>query len=464
MSPAIWLHDFDDYSKLAEWRRICNYRKSYIADWKFESLIVSSSIKLIRTPLSSVESKPGVIRRTSTLVGHKALCSPGMLLEEWECCDDGTRSAAICVFAVGVSAQVGPAGIVSPDGVNTQFSHDFAHDIVLVGPAGIVTKSGANRQLTHGEATLHVATAAAPFPVAQLVSHRGVVGHSGIVRLDGKNVQFTQAQAGNIVMVGPSGIVTKDGSNIQLTDDLHFVQKRDLSGHLVGASGIVTSDGQLIQFEPGVFVASAGPSGVVLSNGKNIQLNLSKINMKVLAAICVFAVGVSAQVGPAGIVSPDGVNTQFSHDFAHDIVLVGPAGIVTKSGANRQLTHGEATLHVATAPAPLPVAQLVSHRGVVGHSGIVRPDGKNVQFTHDQAGNIVLVGPSGIVTKDGSNIQLTDDLHFVQKRDTYGHLVGASGIVTKDGQLIQFEPGVFVASAGPSGVVLSNGKNIQLNL
>ncbi|XP_063597928.1 uncharacterized protein LOC134774446 [Penaeus indicus] len=449
--------------------------------------------------------------------------------------------AAICVFAVGVSAQVGPSGIVSPDGVNTQFSHDFANDIVLVGPAGIVTKSGANRQLTHGEATLHVAAPAAPLPVAQMVSQRGVIGHSGIVRPDGNNVQFTHAQAGNIVLVGPSGIVTKDGSNIQLTDDLHFVQKRDLSGHLVGASGIITKDGQLIQLEPGVTIVQAGPSGIILSNGKNIQLTrytdecnadvridrqmcqfpevtiylkyrrscnesrswrvcrtvkmllehetncwfgapkkrmLSRsegsprpgdrlpaaINMKVLAAICVFAVGVSAQVGPSGIVSPDGVNTQFSHDFANDIVLVGPAGIVTKSGANRQLTHGEATLHVAAPAAPLPVAQMVSQRGVIGHSGIVRPDGNNVQFTHAQAGNIVLVGPSGIVTKDGSNIQLTDDLHFVQKRDTYGHLVGASGIVTKDGQLIQLEPGVVVASAGPSGVVLSNGKNIQLNL
>merc|ERR1712042_410025 len=78
-----------------------------------------------------------------------------------------------------------------------------------------------------------------------------------------------------------------------------------------------------------------------------------KINMKFLAAICVLAVGVSAQVGPSGIVSPDGVNTQFSHDFANDIVLVGPSGIVTKSGGNRQLTHGEAGLHVAAGAVPV---------------------------------------------------------------------------------------------------------------
>uniref|UniRef100_Q7M494 Exoskeletal protein HACP44 n=4 Tax=Homarus americanus TaxID=6706 RepID=Q7M494_HOMAM len=40
---------------------------------------------------------------------------------------------------------------------------------------------------------------------------------------------------------------------------------------LVGASGIITPSGRLIQLPAGVTVASAGPSGAVLSNGDNIQ-------------------------------------------------------------------------------------------------------------------------------------------------------------------------------------------------
>merc|ERR1712212_594782 len=118
--------------------------------------------------------------------------------------------------------------------------------------------------------------------------------------------------------------------------------------------------------------------------------------MKILAAICVLALGASAQVGPSGIVSPDGKNTQFSHDYANDIAVIGPSGIVSKSGKNIQLTAGQAGLHAASPPAPvMPLGQVVSQRGVFGHSGIVMPDGKNVQFTQAQADNIVLVGPSG---------------------------------------------------------------------
>nr|XP_027238168.1 uncharacterized protein LOC113829248 [Penaeus vannamei] len=409
------------------------------------------------------------------------------------------------VLAVGVSAQVGPSGIVSPDGVNTQFSHDFANDVVLVGPAGIVTKSGANRQLTHGEATLHVATAPAPLPVAQLVSQRGVVGHSGIVRPDGNNVQFTHEQANNIVLVGPSGIVTKDGSNIQLTDDLHFVQKRDTYGHLVGASGIVTSDGQLIQFEPGVTVAAAGtydgqviqlepgvtivqvaPSGIILSNGKNIQLTgkLHSVHKRDTYGHLVGASGIVtsdgqliqfepgvtvAAAGPSGVVLSNGKNLHFVQKrdtYGH---LVGASGIVTSDG---QLIQFEPGVTVAAAgPSGVVLSngkniQLSGRRKrdlsghLVGDSGIITNDGQLIQL--EPGVTIVQVAPSGIILSNGKNIQLTGKLHSVHKRDTYGHLVGASGIVTSDGQLIQFEPGVTVAAAGPSGVVLSNGKNIQL--
>ncbi|XP_045595373.1 cuticle protein CP1158 [Procambarus clarkii] len=131
--------------------------------------------------------------------------------------------------------------------------------------------------------------------------------------------------------------------------------------------------------------------------------------MKFLAAICVLAVGVSAQVGPSGIVSPDGKNVQFSHDFVNRIVLVGPSGIVTSDGSNLQLTSGQAGLNLGSLPAPLPYARF---RGVVGPSGIVRPGGKNIQFSQAQVDNNVLVGPSGIVTKDGKNIQFQDEYQY----------------------------------------------------
>ncbi|XP_042230034.1 cuticle protein CP1158-like [Homarus americanus] len=125
--------------------------------------------------------------------------------------------------------------------------------------------------------------------------------------------------------------------------------------------------------------------------------------MKLLATICMLAVGVSAQVGYSGIVSPTGANTQFSHEFAANIVLIGPSGIVTANGENRQLTAGEAQLHAGAHPVPVP--HYVAQNFVYGPSGYITPTGQNVQYTHEQAANIVLTGPSGIVSRDGQNIQ-----------------------------------------------------------
>ncbi|XP_071526946.1 uncharacterized protein [Panulirus ornatus] len=486
--------------------------------------------------------------------------------------------AAICLLAVGVSAQVGYSGIISPDGVNTQFSHDFARKIVLIGPSGIVTSSGENRQLTAGEAALHVGTQPVVVPVSQYL-YRGVVGPSGIVRPDGNNVQFDGSEA----LVGPSGIVKKNGQNVQFTDDhYNYRSKRAL----VGPSGAILKDGTPIHFRfPGTYVLLDGPSGIVFSDGQlhqkrecwlhikvSIQIFLSRIccrhdavfllaqnsigtiliylalleaggtvldigevlsdipaiptdeilqtiirsvptltnsneniliprshsenwgsrdhagrpvyigllvqssshhpacrsllgnsktfelniDMKILAAICVLAVGVSAQVGPSGIISPDGVNTQFSHDFASNIVLVGPSGIVTKTGDNRQLTAGEAELHVATQPVPMPVSFYVQ-KGSIGPSGIVSPTGANVQFTQAEADNTVLVGPSGIVRKDGNNVQLDAEHHRAKR-----HLIGPSGMIFDDGTQVQFtEEGTYILLEGPSGYVLSDGQLFQ---
>merc|ERR1712142_903058 len=185
---------------------------------------------------------------------------------------------------------------------------------------------------------------------------------------------------------------------------------------------------------------------------------LTLLVMEVLVAICVLAIGARAQVGPSGIVNPDGTLVQFTHDRADNIAVIGPSGIVTKDGTNMQLRSGQDYFTAADIPtpvakskAPLPPSPLLA--GLVGPSGIVNEKG-NTQFTREFADNIAVAGPSGVVTKDGRNIQ------FRTKR-SYDHLVGASGIVTGKGEVFQLPAGVTVASAGPSGAVLSNGENIQ---
>merc|ERR1712128_236780 len=218
--------------------------------------------------------------------------------------------------------------------------------------------------------------------------------------------------------------------------------------------------------------------------------NTTMTATSILAAICLLAIGASAQVGPSGIVSPDGKNVQFTHAQAHNIAVVGPSGIVTKDGKNIQLTHGQATLNAAI---PTPFAPSVplppTLAGVVGASGIVHPAG-NIQFTREQAENIVLIGPSGIVTKDGRNIQLRSKRSLigpsgmlladgtpVQFTQAEGQLrakltpeqysraivVGPSGVVTLDGRNIQFAApaGVTVLLDGPSGTVMSDGTLVQ---
>jgi len=342
--------------------------------------------------------------------------------------------AAICLLAVGASAQVGPSGIISPDGKNIQFTHDQANNIAVVGPSGIVTKDGKNLQLTHGQATLN---AAIPTPAAPSVplppTLAGVVGASGIVHPAG-NTQFTREQAENIVLIGPSGIVTKDGRNIQLRS------KRSL----IGPSGMFWNgvpiqfshaEGQLRskltpdQYSRAVVV---GPSGAVALNGNNIQ----------------FAAPAAATVlldGPSGTVMSDGTLVQKRAKRA----LIGPSGMIRADGTPVQFTQAEGEVRATL------TAEQNARAVVVGPSGIVNVDGMNTQFDAPAVPHVILDGPSGQVLSDGSLVQK------IVKRSL--PLVGPSGIILADGTPIHLPAGVTIASAGPSGVVLSNGQNIQFS-
>merc|ERR1711970_227157 len=316
--------------------------------------------------------------------------------------------AAICLLAVGASAQVGLSGIISPDGKNIQFSHDQANNIAVAGPSGIVTKDGKNIQLTHGQATLNAAipAPAAPTPVnLPPTLAAGVVGASGIVHPAG-NTQFTREQAENIILIGPSGIVTRDGRNIQLRSKL--TPDQYTRAIVVGPSGAVALDGKNIQFAApaGVTVLLDGPSGTVMSDGTLVQKRAKR-----------------ALIGPSGMIRADGTPVQFTQ---------------AEGEVRATLTDEQNAKAV-----------------VVGPSGIVNVDGINTQFDAPAAPHVILDGPSGQVMSDGSLVQK------VVKRSL--PLVGLSGVILADGTPIQLPAGVTIASAGPSGVVLSNGQNIQFS-
>ncbi|XP_066973521.1 uncharacterized protein [Macrobrachium rosenbergii] len=269
--------------------------------------------------------------------------------------------------------------------------------------------------------------------------YEGLLGYSGIVRPDGKNVQFTREQADNFVLIGPSGAVTKDGKNIQLVPDTHRTKRSNFYTGLLGYSGIVRPDGKNVQFtrEQADNFVLIGPSGAVTKDGKNIQLVPDTHRTKRSN----FYTGL---LGYSGIVRPDGKNVQFTREQADNFVLIGPSGAVTKDGKNIQLvpdTHRTKRSNFYT--------------GLLGYSGIVRPDGKNVQFTREQADNFVLIGPSGAVTKDGKNMQLVPDTHRTKRSNFYTGLLGYSGIVRPDGKNVQFtrEQADNFVLIGPSGAV-----------
>jgi len=289
---------------------------------------------------------------------------------------------------------IGPAGIVRADGTNVQFTPDQADNIASAGPSGVVTKDGRNIQFSeHGDSFGRTKRSS-----AGSVTHKGIIGHAGILRTDGSSDLFSHDEAHNILLIGPAGIVTKDGQNMQLTEDLRIVGRSKRSAGFVNAEGSISH---------------------------------------------------------AGIHRADGSTDLFSHDQAHNILLIGPGGIVTRDGRNLQLT---ADLRIAGRSKRS--AGFLTPKGSLSHAGIHRADGSTDLFTNEEAHNILLIGPGGIVMKDGRNLQLTEDLRIVGRSKR--HVFGESGMILDDGTQVQFkEGGVTILLEGPSGILLSDGTQVQ---
>jgi len=267
---------------------------------------------------------------------------------------------------------VGAAGIVHEDG-NTQFTREQADNIVVAGPSGVVTKDGRNIQFRTKRALVgpsgliladgtQVQFRADEMAVRSSLTDEEnlnavVIGPSGIVNRDGKNTQLQAPDAPTVLLDGPSGQVMSDGSLIQK------VVKRSLIGPsgmfwngvpvqfsheegqlrsgltpeqysnaiVVGPSGIVGLDGKNTQFAAPAapYVLLDGPSGQVMSDGSLVQKRAKRSAGYVSTA---------GNIGYSGILRADGSTDLFSHDFAHNIVLIGPSGIVTRDGTNAQLT------------------------------------------------------------------------------------------------------------------------------
>ncbi|XP_071526551.1 uncharacterized protein [Panulirus ornatus] len=287
--------------------------------------------------------------------------------------------AAICVLAVGVSAQVGDSGIVRPDGVNTQFTREFADDIVLAGPSGIVTKSGKNLQLT--EDLYFVPRAKRS---AGVVFRKGNIGTAGILRADGSTQLFSHDLAHDILLIGPGGIVTKSGRNLQLTDDLTFVPRAKRSTSLIsekgniGTSGILRADGttDLFGHDLAHDILLIGPAGIVTKSGRNLQLteDLRLVNPRFRRSL----------TGPSGMITDSGHQIQFKKPFA-TILLEGPSGYIMSDGT---------------------LVQKRAKRHLVGESGIITNAGRQIQL--ERGVFVVHAGPSGIVLSNGKNIQLNE--------------------------------------------------------
>jgi len=250
-----------------------------------------------------------------------------------------------------------------------------------------------------------------------------LVGPSGALLDDGKTqVQFTQDGPTPLV-TGPSGIIWSDGTLTQRR------LKREAQ-HNIGEGGAILSDGQHIQFtEAGVVPLVQGPSAIIWSNGQVTQLRVKRSNGQMTQKLSKR----EAQhlVGESGAVLEDGQQVQFTEGGVKPLVE-GPSGIIWSNGQVTQKRSKREAQHL------------------VGESGAVLEDGQQVQFT--EGGVVPLVeGPAGIIWSNG---QLT------QKRSKR-NAPGSPAYFKPDGTGVQLPAGVFVASSGPSGVVLTNGQNIQ---
>nr|ABR27688.1 cuticle proprotein proCP6 [Callinectes sapidus] len=325
---------------------------------------------------------------------------------------------ALCVMAVGVSAQYGESGVIYPDGTLRQLTPEEAANVAEIGESGVVFKDGTHTQFDLDFAALHNNL---PAPARPEEVTFGPYGYHGIIKPDGNNVQFSHAQHSNVVLVGPSGVITADGKNLQLDQDgLPLPLRRKRAVSLEGPSGVLFADGQKRHLPVGVTVVSVGPSGATLSNGKHVQFREKR--------------AVSLE-GPSGVLFADGQKRHLPVGVT--VVSVGPSGATLSNGKHVQFREKRA-----------------ASGAVVGSAGFITPSGVPVQLAPGVT--VASSGPSGIVLSTGENVQ-----YDRKKRSASGAVVGSAGFITPSGVPVQLAPGVTVASSGPSGIVLSTGENVQ---
>ncbi|MPC21938.1 Cuticle protein CP466 [Portunus trituberculatus] len=157
-------------------------------------------------------------------------------------------------MAVGANAKFGKHGIVMPSGVNVQFTHDQAENILLIGSSGVITADGKHVQLD-----------ADGLPVTRAKRDVLLEGPSGVIFEDGQKRYLPPGV--KIVLMLETGAILSNGDNVQ------FRKKRSspLIDSIKGPSGYITPTGQLFQLPPDVEVVIEGHSGAVLSDGTAIQ-------------------------------------------------------------------------------------------------------------------------------------------------------------------------------------------------